>query len=255
MEYRVTELAQLSGVSARTLRYYDQIGLLRPDREENGYRVYGAVQVDRLHDILLYRQMGLGLEEIRQLLENPDRSREAVLETHLQSLISQQEVLGQLIGNVRRTLAAMRGEAPMTDAEKFEGFKQNLIRENEEKYGEEVSRKYGRSALDESSRRVANMTPEMWKHQQALNDGVMECLKAAMEKGDPACEEAQRAADLHRQWLCMFWKEGQYSPQAHRGMAQMYVADERFAAYYNERLGENGARFLQQAIEIYTQRK
>ena len=198
MEYRVKELADLSGVSERTLRYYDQIGLLKPARAENGYRIYGQRQVDRLQEILFYRQMDLPLEEIRTALELPAEAKRTLLETHLHSLVQKQSELEALIKNVRQTLCAWRGEETMSDKQKFEGFKQQLIRENEEAYGAEVEAKYGRDALESANQKIAGMTQPQWQHQEELNARLIALLKQAMKKDDPACEEAQQAADLHR---------------------------------------------------------
>jgi len=252
MEYRIKELAELSGVSERTLRYYDQIGLLRPRREANGYRVYDTPQVDRLQEILFCRQMGMELEQIRRMLEAPEHDRQTMLERHLQNLLLRHNELDRQIAHVQHTLRAWRGEETMTDQQKFEGFKQKMIRENEEKYGREVEERYGREALEASNQKMTGMTQAQWEQQQELNERIFVLLEQAMKKDDPACEEAQQAADAHRQWLCLFWKDGMYSPAAHRGMAETYVADERFAAYYNQRLGEGGAAFLRDAIRIYT---
>ena len=253
MDYKIKELAELSGVSARTLRYYDQIGLLKPERQEdNGYRLYGEAQVDRLQQILFYRQLGLPLEEIRRTLDSPSYDRSQALEEHLALLRQQQEELNAMIRNVEKTICSLKGECSMSDKEKFEGFKQDLIRKNQEQYGAEVTAKYGKEALEESNRRLANMSEGQWHDQESLNEAIFAFLKEAMDQGDPSCEAAQKAADLHRQWLCMFWKEGLYSKAAHRGMAEMYVADERFREYYDSRLGAGGAAFLQEAILLYT---
>ena len=253
MAYQIKELAELSGVSARTLRYYDQIGLLKADRqEENGYRLYGEHQVDRLQQILFYRRLGMPLEEIRRTLDAPNYDRRQALEEHLSSLLAQQEQLSHLIQNVEKTICSLKGEYSMSDKEKFEGFKQELIRKNNEQYGEEVIAKYGKENLEESNRKVSAMSEEQWQGQEKLSERIIALLKAAMEKNDPSCVEAWEAADCHRQWLCLFWKDGLYSKQAHRGMAEMYVTDERFTAFYDRRLGEGGAKFLRDAIYNYT---
>ena len=253
MDYKIKELAELSGVSARTLRYYDQIGLLKPERQEdNGYRLYGEAQVDRLQQILFYRQLGMPLEEIRRTLDSADYDRSQALEAHLVLLRQQQEELNAVIRNVEKTICSLKGECSMSDKEKFEGFKQELIRKNNEQYGEEVIAKYGKENLDESNRKLSNMSEAQWQGQQELSERIFALLAKAMEKQDPACAEAMEAADCHRQWLCLFWKDGLYNKQAHRGMAEMYVADERFTAYYDSRLGEGGAAFLKEAIYHYT---
>ena len=253
MGYKIKELAELSGVSARTLRYYDQIGLLIPLRQaENGYRLYGEQQVDRLQQILFYRQLGMPLEEIRRTLDSAEYDRSRALEEHLAALRKQQEQLHDLIRNVEKTICSLKGEYSMSDKEKFEGFKQGLIQKNNEQYGEEVIAKYGKENLDESNRKLMNMSEAQWKGQQELSERIFTLLAAAMEKNDPACAEALEAADCHRQWLCLFWKDGLYNKQAHRGMAEMYVADERFTEFYDSCLGEGGAKFLRDAIYNFT---
>ncbi len=251
--YKISELAQLSGVSPRTLRYYDEIGLLKPAQVgENGYRTYDGEQVNRLQEILFYRQLGMPLEEIKEVLTASAYDREQSLKQHLSTLKQQQEQLNLLIQNVEKTLLDLKGEIVMSDKEKFEGFKQELIQKNNEQYGEEVIAKYGKENLEESNRKLMGMSEEQWNNQQELSEKIFVLLEMAMKKNDPSCAEAQEAADCHRQWLCLFWKDGLYSKQAHRGMGEMYVCDERFTKFYDDRLGKGGAEFLRDAIRIYT---
>ena len=184
MEYTVNRLAQVSGVSKRTLRYYDEIGLLRPERvNPNGYRIYGQMQVDLLQQILFYRELGLPLEEIREIVKNPGFDREKALEEHLTALLQKKRQTEILISNVRKTLDSMKGRAIMSDKEKFEGFKRDLIKENEEKYGREVREAYGEEAVEASNRKLAGMSKEEWKKQEDLSGEIMETLKAAMAVG------------------------------------------------------------------------
>ena len=251
MEYTVNRLAQISGVSKRTLRYYDEIGLLRPERvNPNGYRIYGQMQVDLLQQILFYRELGLPLEEIREIIKNPGFDREKALEDHLTALLQKKRQTEILISNVKKTLDSMKGRAMMSDEEKFEGFKRDLIKENEENYGREVRKAYGEDAVDASNERLAGMSREEWNRQEELSKEILETLKAAMEDGSPAGETAQKACDLHRQWLCMFWGDGAYSREAHREMGEMYAADERFKAYY-DKVQDGAAEFLRDALNIY----
>lgn len=137
----------------------------------------------------------------------------------------------------------------MSDQEKFEGFKQKLVEENEEKYGKEIRNKYGDEAIDRSNRKIMNMTKEQHEELNALSKELTETLSAAFKTGDPAGQLAQKAADLHRQWLCFFWNN--YTKEAHAGVAQMYVNDEKFTAYY-DRQQSGTAAFLRDAILIYT---
>jgi len=136
----------------------------------------------------------------------------------------------------------------MTDEEKFEGFKRKLIDENEAKYGKEIREKYGEEAVERSNARVRGMSRERHAAQERLSAELNEALKAACETGDPAGETAQKAAALHKEWLCFYWD--QYSKEAHRGLAEMYVEDPRFAAYYDG-IAPGLAAFLRDAIRIF----
>lgn len=188
MPYKIHELAALSGVTVRTLRYYDQIGLLRPARSaDNGYRLYEAPQVDRLQQILFYRALGVSLEQIAVLLDAPDYDRTRTLEQHLTVLQKQRDQLDLLIQNVTQTIRAIQEEIPMSDNQKFEGLKQ-LIEENNQTYGQEVIEKYGAKALEDTNRRLASMSKSQWEEQQALEQKMFSLLRQAMQIGDSCCE-------------------------------------------------------------------
>ena len=124
MEYSVSKLARLSDVSARTLRYYDEIGLLKPKRvNSSGYRIYGAREVDLLQQILFYREMDLSLDEIKQIIYAADFDVASALEEHLLQLSRKKARLEALIDTVSDSLQALKGEKMMTDQEKFEAFR------------------------------------------------------------------------------------------------------------------------------------
>ena len=136
--YTVKDLARLTGLTPRTLRYYDAIGLLCPRRgKDNDYRLYGPDEVDRLQQILLYRDMGLPLEEIKCLLDAPEFDHAAALREHLSRLLERRREVDALIRAVQNTLNTIAGGTTMTDMEKFEGMKRQAIRENEAAYGKE----------------------------------------------------------------------------------------------------------------------
>lgn len=252
MQYKVNQMAKLSGVSTRTLRYYDQIELLQPARvENNGYRLYGQRQLDKLQQILFYRELGVPLEEIKTILNSPGFEPEKSLEGHLLALQNKKAQIDDLIQNVKKTIKAMKEGTNMSDKDKFEGLKQNLIRENTQKYGAEVTRKYGKSIVDASNEKFAGMTEMQWEKQESLSKSIFELLAIAMVKHDPACDEAQKAADLHGQWIRMFWKDGTYSKEAHIMLAETYVSDPRFTAFYDEKLGPGAAQLLRDAVAIY----
>ena len=149
----------MSGVSARTLRYYDEIGLLKPARvSTSGYRIYGQHEVDVLQQILFYRELGFPLDDIKNLLTAPDFDRTKAFVSHLTELQNKRERLDVLIHNVTQSISAMKGEVTMSDKEKFEGFKQRLIDDNERQYGAEVRKMYGNQAVDESNAHLKGLT-------------------------------------------------------------------------------------------------
>ncbi|WP_064094057.1 MerR family transcriptional regulator [Rossellomorea aquimaris] len=253
MEYTVKKLGELAGVSTRTLRYYDEIGMLKPARtSSSGYRIYGQDEVDRLQQILFYKELGVGLEEIKRILDDPDFDETKALLEHRKKLKEKREQLELLIANVDKTIGVKEGRMNMTDKEKFKGFKKQLIDENEKKYGQEIRKKYGDDTVDQSNAKVMNMSQEEYEKVTNLEKQLMETLGKAFETGDPSSKIAQEAADLHKQWLMFYWTE--YSKESHAGLAQMYVDDERFKAYYDKRQ-EGLAEFLKDAIHVYTGEK
>lgn len=246
MEYNVRQLSRLSGVSARTLRYYDEIGLLKPTRvEPTHYRYYDGSAVDRLQTILFYRALDMPLVAIRALLSQPGFDRKAALEDHLSQLCEKRTQLDTLIQTVQATLSAMKGELTMQDSEKFEGFKRSLIRKNEAAYGQEVRARYGDDAADAANAKLQGLSAEEYQQAEGLAAQLAELLCQAVQHGDADGALARQAFALHKQWLCFYWPS--YTAEAHKGLAALYLADERFAAYYDA-IAPGAARFLHDAI-------
>lgn len=249
MEYSINKLAKMSGISTRTLRYYDEIGLLKPLRvNSSGYRIYGQDEVDILQQILFFRELKFSLEDIKLLLAAPHFDREKAFENHLFALNEERKRLDMLIYNIKQSIAAMKGEINMTDNEKFNGFKQQMIDENEKKYGDEIRQKYGEKDVNDSNRHLNNLSKERYDELEHLRLDMEKTLKAAFETKDPAGELAQRACELHRQWLSILYPG--YSKEYHKGLGEMYVADERFRVNY-DKLGAGCTEFLRDAINIF----
>ncbi|KUF29385.1 MULTISPECIES: MerR family transcriptional regulator [Lysinibacillus] len=251
MEYSIQELAQLSGVSTRTLRYYDEIGLLKPARtNEAGYRFYGQLEVDMLQQILFYRALDMKLATIQAIIKAPNFQHAEALKTHRAALLQRQEQLVTILQTVEKTIQSIEGEQPMSNEEKFKGFKERLIEYNEKQYGQEIRAKYGEGTVDASNAKLMNMTEQQYQAMQELEQQMFERLAEAMELGNPTSDIAMEVAELHKRWLSFTWNE--YSQEAHAGLAQMYIADERFTAYYDERGAKGTAQFLHDAIIAYT---
>jgi DNA-binding transcriptional MerR regulator len=253
MEYTVKRLAQIAGVSARTLRYYDEIGILKPARtNSSGYRIYGQKEVDRLQQILFYRELDVELDKIGEIVNDPSYDGKSALIDHRERLLAKKNQLEKLISTIDKTIAAREGRIEMSDKEKFEGFKQKMLDENDLKYGEEIRKKYGEETVKQSYDKFKGLTQEQYAELEKLGNKVTDTLKEAFKTGNPAGELAQKAADLHRQWLGFSWPN--YSSEAHAGLAQMYVEDERFKAYYDKEQ-PGTAEFLRDAILIYTRKR
>ena len=247
MEYSIQELSRLSGVTTRTLRLYDQIGLLKPSRvAESGYRYYGGAEVDRLQDILYYRALGVGLARIRECLDDPSFDRLAALQSHLAALEAERERLEQLIRSVKNTIGAEERKEIMRDEQKFEAFKKRTVEHNEEAYGAEIRAKYGDDQMDQANAAVMNLTQEQYRAWTGLGREIQARLEAAVRAGlSPEGAAGEEIAALHRRWLTV--TGNRYDPARHRGIAELYVADERFTAYYDSQV-PGCARFLRDAV-------
>ena len=205
MEYSINKLAKLAGVSTRTLRYYDEIGLLSPERiSSNGYRVYGQKEIDLLQQILFYRELGVSLDEIKNIVWSKDYDGIAALQGHLSALKAKKEQIELLIANVEKTISATKSEITMSDKDKFEGFKQKMLDKNEKQYGKEIREKYGNDIVDASNAKMMGLTAEQYKKVQELSCQISDLLKTAFEQGDPSSELAQKVCALHKEWLGYF---------------------------------------------------
>ena len=248
MEYSIKELAHLSGVTTRTLRWYDEIGLLRPGRiAQSGYRYYGDAQVNRLQDILYYRALGVELSQIAEILDDPAYDRVQALRSHLQGLLARRGELDQLIASVQATIQAEERNEIMSDDKKFEAFKKQAIEENERKYGRELREKYGDEEIDASNAAAMKVTREQYAQWNAWGEEIKERLCAAVRaRLQPQGEEGRAIVEIHKSWLTVAMHG--YDAARHRGIAQLYVMDERFTAYYDGEV-PGCAQFLCDAVQ------
>lgn len=250
MEYSIRELSELAGVSARTLRYYDEINLLKPLYvNDAGYRYYGEKELVILQQILFYRERGFELKNIQKIIYQENFDVMNALEDHLRELEERRKHMESLIRTVKQTILSMKGEYHMSDQEKFQAFKERLIRENEEKYGAEIREKYGDEEMDASNQKLLNMTEEEWERFHSLGAEICNRLKEAVLAGiKPDSEEAKRIVILHKEWLSKTWK--QYTAEAHKAIANGYICDERFKMYYDKEV-PGCAQLLEQAIRFW----
>lgn len=250
MEYSIQSLSKMAGVSTRTLRYYDEIGILKPARISlSGYRVYSEKEVDLLQQILFYKELGMELKVIKEILSSPSFDVLEALYSHKEGLLKKRAQIDLLIQNVENTIDSKEGGKKMANKDKFNGFKKELIDKNEKKYGKEIREKYGDKTVDDSNKKLMNMEEEKFDEFKKLEDDIIESLKLAMDIGNPAGELAMKACQLHKKWLGYTWNF--YSKEAHRNLGEMYVCDERFKKYYDDNR-EGMAEFLRDALIEFT---
>ena len=247
MEYSIQQLSRLSGATTRALRWYDSIGLLKPGgRTENGYRWYGPAEVDRLQDILYYRALGVELAQVKEILDDPSYDRLAVLRSHLAALEAEQGRIQELINSVRETILTQERNKIMSDEKKFEVFKREALKNYAEAYESESREKYGDAEVDEMLDHVKGITQEQYTEWDHLGREILEKLSAAVASGDdPAGDAGKEIAALHRRWLTL--AGNCCDVQRHKGLAELYIQDERFTAYY-DRETPGCAQFLRDAV-------
>lgn len=249
MSYSVGQVADLARVTVRTLHHYGQIGLLEPaDRTGAGYRRYSEDDLQRLQHILFYRELGFALDEIATILSDPGANTSA----HLRR---QRELLNNRIGRLQAMVAAVEKELEaftmgiqLTPEEKFEIFGPNYS----EDYETEAEQRWGNTdAWAQSQARTARFTKQQWIEMKDAGDDLNRRLAAAMTGGaTPGSAQAMDLAEEHRRSIETFYD---CSSAMHRGLGEMYVADERFARTYND-VAPGLAEWLRDAINANADR-
>ena len=230
MSYSVGQVAGFAGVTVRTLHHYDEIGLLVPsERSHAGHRRYGDEDLDRLQQILFYRELGFPLDEVAALLDDPETDPRAHLRRQHELLTARIEKLQKMAVAVEHAMEARTMGINLTPEEKFEVFGDK----DPEEHAEEAERRWGGTeAYAESQRRAARYTKDDWKRMQAEVASWGERYDALMEAGEPATgERAMDMAEEHRQHISQWFYDCSY--EIHRGLGEMYVSDERFKEFYD----------------------
>jgi DNA-binding transcriptional MerR regulator len=250
MEWSIQQIARLSGTTSRTLRHYDEIGILPPSRiAANGYRYYDAGALVRLQRILLLRDLGLGLSDIGRVLRR-DQDENAALEGHLDLLRQERDRIDRRIAAVRQTLNKRRGgETPMAE-EMFDGF-------DHTRHEAEVIERWGADAYARGDAWWRGLSADEREAFQRRAATLAADWRAAAERdADPAGPEALALAERHVAWLRATPGTLAEDPQAVagyvRGLSDMYVADPRFGRHYaTADGGDRGARFVRDALHVW----
>ncbi|MDR2999270.1 MAG: MerR family transcriptional regulator [Microbacterium sp.] len=242
MDWSIQEIARLAGTTSRTLRHYDDIGLLKPTRvASNGYRHYDDVALVRLQRILLLRELGLGLPQVAEVIER-EKSEASALETHLALLRQEQERLARQIASVENTITALTEGGTLMAENMFDGF-------DHTQYKEEVEERWGAKAYADGDRWWRGMSgaeQDAWK--KRVSDLNHDWIGAAESGIDPASDEAQALARRHVEWLSGVPGLPTDMKAYVTGLGEMYVADPRFGKNYG---GPQGAEFVRDALRVY----
>jgi DNA-binding transcriptional MerR regulator len=247
MVYTVKQLADLAGVSIRTLHYYDEIGLLKPTSYgENGYRNYDEQAVLRLQQILFFRELDFSLDEIKDILDRPEFDVLNALQAHKEALQQKAVRLNRLINTVDNTILHLKGELEMNQKNFFEGFSE----EKQKEYEQEARQRYGDASVQESVDRWNRYTPEQKAKIKAESEAIYRDVLANMDRGYDSAEVQQAIARWH-QHLRYF-----YEPSYERlmGLAQLYTEHPDFVATY-QKMHPDMPQFLYKAIEYYCKDK
>ncbi len=244
--YTIKEIADLAGVTTRTLRYYDQLGLLIPaEIGENGYRYYDHDSLLRLQQVLYFRELEIPLKEIKHLLNHPDFQLPSSLENHRTALRKQVHRLNKLLATLEKTISSLQGEGNMSEKEYFEGF-------DETRYEDETRERWGQMPqYAESQRKWSSYTKD--KKEKIKIEGRKIAERMVTENPDVSADDpdVQAAVGEYYDYLNRYF----YACDVGflRSLADMWVQDPRFAVNY-ERVRKGGAAFVREAVHIYCDR-
>lgn len=232
----VSQVSELTGVSVRTLHHYDAIGLLKPTRvTEAGYRLYDDSALERLHMILLFRELDFALEDIRQILDTPGFDPMKALEKQIALLEEKQARLEAVIRQAKRIKAEGRIE---------------MKKETFDTYAWEAEARWGKTeAWKEYAKKSEGRTKE---NEQSLGEGLMDIFRrlGQLRQGDPGSQEAQALVKELQGYITAHYYT--CTPQILKGLGQMYAAGGDFTENIDKAGGPGTAVFARRAIDIFT---
>lgn len=246
LELKINEVAKLTGITIRTLHYYDEIGLLKPSKiTEAGYRLYDENNLSKLQQILFFKELDFPLNEIKEIMTNSEYDKTEALKKHKELLIKKRERIDKLINLVDSTI---KGEGKMS----FKEFDMTEIENAKKKYAKEVKERFGNTdAYAESEEKTKNYGKEQWKK---IDDESKKILKAFADNMDKT-PDSKEVQNLVKEWQC-FITERFYkcTNEILQCLGMMYVEDERFKKNIDSN-GEGTAEFISKAIAIYCRKK
>lgn len=243
MQYTIKEISDLAGVTTRTLRYYDEIGLLSPAQVGgNGYRYYDQENLLRLQQILFFRELDVPLKDIQLIMSRPDFNLIGALERHRASLRNRAKRLEKLIATVDNTIDMLNGDVDMTEKEYFDGF-------DETAYEEETRERWGgMPKYEESQKKWASYTRDQKEAIKQEGGRITRRMVGESAGVSPSDPDVQAAVGAYYDYINKYF----YTCEVGflRDLADGWVEDPRFAANY-ERIRPGGAEFVREAVHIY----
>jgi DNA-binding transcriptional MerR regulator len=241
--FTIKKLADIAGVSVRTLHYYDEIGLLKPQyRKENGYRYYGEESIMILQQIMFFRELGFNLDEIKMIISRPDFDILEALEAHKRLLLKKDKRLRELINTVKNTMKEVNNKSNMSIKEYYRGFSEDQI----EKYRDEVRRRWGEKILVDSEKRVIDMGQDKFIALQAEGGKIFKTIMENMSDGYDSSYIQERIKEW-RQWLENFHH---YSEEEVVELGRAYSQHPDFIKFFQQ-YSDDLPVFLTRAIEYY----
>lgn len=242
---KVKEVADLVGISVRTLHHYDEIGLLTPAKTTSGYRQYSDDDLEVLQQILFFRELGFPLKQIKGIINRPSFDRTEALELHREMLLGKRSRLDKMIQTIDKTIQHMKGEIKMADQEKFEGFDFSS-----NPYEQGARERWGDQAVDDSNAKLKHMT----KGEQTAFEGEFNTIYRNLAKIRHESPNSDVAQAEIKVWYDFLNRMGNYSPEAFKGLGQMYVDDERFTKNIDQ-FGEGLALFMRDAMADFADKQ
>lgn len=246
MTYTIKQIADIAGVSTRTIRYYDEIGLLQPaNTGNNGYRHYDKSSLLHLQQILFFRELDFPLKEIQLIITRPGFGLLDALTNHRMSLNNRQKRLEKLIKTIDQTISAIKGETQMNAKGYFAGF-------DETQYEEEVKQRWGDTPMyAESQKKWSSYSAEQKEAIKAEGGRLTKRMTGSDVNTPTDDADVQTAVGEYFAYLNKYF----YTCDLDflRNLADMWVADARFAANY-ESVREGGAAFVREAVHLYCDR-
>ena len=246
--YKINELAAIANISTRTLRHYDDVGLLVPLRsKESSYRLYTEKDIDKLQTILFYKELGYELKEIKKIISNPSYNLEDSLHKLEDSVQKRIDSLHQVLHLIKQTKLHQKGVITLSNKDKFEAFKEKQIQDNTENYGEEL-KQFDQEMVKKANQKYKSKSKNEMKEHDVFTEKMHQVMKKAIHSNDPSNTISQQMCEMHKKWLLFYWPS--YSKEAHLSLCEMYTTDERFRAYY-DKIEHGLADYLYQAMTIY----